>query len=220
MSGRIHVFAQRTVAEVLRDECARLLPLPQPLPPLESVQAVAVDAKAFIHLDTNRYSVPSAHASSALTLVATDTTVRLLDGDGEVAHHDRCWGRKQVIERHEHRAQLLAEKRGARALKGRDRLRTEVPAIETIIGQWLDREHNMGSMVMRTIKLLDIYGAPVLQAAVDEMLARELVDIGAMAVLCEKYRKHRGSRAIPLIELSPHVHERDVVPHDLGGYDD
>lgn len=212
--------AEQTVAEMLDQESARLLPLPTPLPPIEDLQPVAVDTKGFIHLDTNRYSVPTAHAGSTLTLALSDTVVRLLDGDQEVARHMRNWGRKQVIERHEHRAALLAEKRGARALKGRDRLRAEVPAIETILEKWLDREHNLGSMVARTVKLLDGYGASVLRAAVDEMLQRDIVDIGAMAVLCETHCKRRGSRALPVLQLAPHVPERDVVPHDLGGYDE
>ena len=213
-------FAGRTVGDVLDDERARLLPLPDPLPPIESVQPTKVDTKGFIQLDTNRYSVPSKHSDGTLSLVTTDTVVRLLDGDNEVARHPRNWGRKQIIENHEHRAELLADKRGARDLKGRDRLRVEVPAIQAILEQWLDREHNMGSMVSRTMKLLDAYGAAVLRSAVDEMLERQIVDIGAMAVLCDKHRKHRGSRVAPVPELAPHVVERDVVPHDLGGYDE
>lgn len=213
-------LAGRTVAEVLDDERACLLPLPEPLPPIEDVRPATVDSQAFVHLDTNRYSVPTAHASGTLSLVTTDTLVRMLDGDHEVACHARCWGRKQLIEQSEHRAELLAEKRGARDLKGRDRLRVEVPAIDTILQRWLDREHNLGSMVARTIKLLDIYGAAVLRAVVDEMGERNVVDIGAMAVLCEKHRKRHGSRAVPVLDLAPHVLERDVVPHDLGGYDE
>jgi hypothetical protein len=213
-------IAERTVGDVLEEERGRLLPLPEPLPSLEDVRPVAVDAKAFVHLDSNRYSVPTVHAGGTLSLVATDTVVRLLDGTEEVARHERCWGRKQTIERHEHRQQLIAEKRGARELKGRDRLRVEVPAIETIIERWLDGEHNLGSMIARTMKLLDSYGAAVLRAAVDEMLERGIVDIGAMAVLCETHRKRRGSRAVQVLDLAPHVLERDVVPHDLGGYDD
>ncbi|HJW74114.1 MAG TPA: IS21 family transposase [Thermoleophilia bacterium] len=210
----------RTVAEVLEEERARLLPLPASLPSIEEVRPVAVDSKAFVQLDSNRYSVPTTHASGTLSMVTSDSVVRLLDGENEVARHERCWGRKQVIERHEHRAELRAQKRGARDLKGRDRLCVEVPAIEVILERWLDREHNLGSMVARTLKLLDSYGPAVLGAAVDEMLKRHILDIGAMAVLCETHCRRRGSRVVPVLDLAPHVPECDVVPHDLGGYDD
>lgn len=95
-----------------------------------------------------------------------------------------------------------------------------MPAIELLLKRWLDREHNLGSMVMRTIKLLDAYGGSVMRAAVDDMNAHELVDMGALAVLCEQHRKRDGGDVMPVIELAPYVQERDVVPHDLGGYDE
>jgi hypothetical protein len=86
----------------------------------------------------------------------------------------------------------LAERRAARGVNGRDRLRIEVPLIAVLLERWLDREHNLGSMVARTIKLLDAYGARVLRAAVDDMLADDLVDLGALAVLPRKLTVHPG----------------------------
>ncbi len=70
----------------------------------------------------------------------------------------------------------------------------------------------------RTTKLLDLYGQQVVSQAVDELLERGSHDYGALAMLCEKRRK-RPRRFLPL-DLAPHVVERDVIPHDLGGYDD
>lgn len=70
----------------------------------------------------------------------------------------------------------------------------------------------------RTCKLLDLYGPTVLTAAVKELLAKGCHDHGALAILCEK-RRTRPRHALP-IELAPHVVDRDVIPHDLGGYDD
>lgn len=210
----------RTVAEVFDDEQPRLLALPSAMPPIEAVTPVNVDVQGFVHLDSNRYSVPSRHAPGTLSMVSTDTMLRFFAGENEVACHVRCWGRKQTLEKSEHRAELIAERQAARGVKGRDRLRVEVPAIDALLKRWLDREHNLGSMVMRTIKLLDAYGGSVMRTAVDDMNTHELVDIGALAVLCEQYRKRDGSDVIPVIELAPHVEERDVVPHDLGGYDE
>jgi hypothetical protein len=47
----------------------------------------------------------------------------VLHGKLVIAEHARSWGRRQVIERPEHRAALVARRRAARDLKGRDRLR-------------------------------------------------------------------------------------------------
>jgi hypothetical protein len=212
-------FPERSVAEVFEDERPRLLALPSPLPETDLVAPVAVDKTAFVRLDTNRYSVPPTYARASLTLVASDTLVRLLDGDREVARHDRCWGRNQWVEAPEHRAELLAQKKAARDLKGRDRLRAEVADIDVLFQRWVDAGRNIGSMTVRTLGLLDAYGAAVLSHAVADMVARGTHDPGALAILCEQRRQ--GAGAPPLaVHFSDHVRDRDVIPHDLGGYDD
>jgi len=208
----------RTVAEVFAEERARLLPLPDAAIPTEVVTSVPADKTAFISFDSNRYSVQHDAANRVLRLVATDAEVRLLDHDRVVGTHARSWGKNRVIEAPEHRAALLATKRGARDGKGRDRLRAEVPDIEQLMRLWLEDGRNVGSLVARTTKLLDLYGATVLKTAVEELLAKKSHDYGALAILCEKQRT-RTRRVLP-VQLAPHVVDRDVIPHDLGGYDD
>lgn len=214
------VWPERTVMDVLAEEHPRLLALPDPLPSTDYVGPHVVDKTAFVRFATNRYSVPVAYGRRALELVADEKTVRLLDGKREVARHERSWGRHQVIERAEHRAELHEHKRGAADLKGRDRLRAEIPGIEPLIARWAEAGRTMGAMVGRTLKLLNSYGAPTLGEVVAEMNARGTHDPGAMAILCEQRRRARGAEAPQLVTLGAHVVERDVIPHDLGGYDD
>jgi transposase len=208
----------RTVAEVFAEEKARLLPLPDADLPTEMVTSVPSDKTAFISFDGNRYSVRHDAADRMLRLVASDLEVRLLDGERAVGTHARSWAKGHVIEAPEHRAALIANKPGARDGKGRDRLRAEIPRIDELMRLWLEDGRNVGSLVARTLKLLDLYGATVLRAAVEELLAKNSHDYGALAILCEKQRT-RPRRVLP-IELGPHVVDRDVIPHDLGGYDD
>jgi hypothetical protein len=68
------------------------------------------------------------------------------------------------------------------------------------------------------LQLLDLYGASVLSSAVEDLLQRGGHDFGALAMLCEQRRK-KPRRLLP-VQLAPHVVDRDVIPHDLGGYDD
>jgi hypothetical protein len=150
-------IAQRTVGEVFTVERARPLALPE----TARVEPIKVDSQAFIHLDTNRYSVPSDYASRIVTLVVDDRTVRLVDGDKAIADHPRSWGRRQVFEKPEHRAALLDERRAARNLKGRDRLRAVVPAFDRIVERWDLAGSSLGYRVARAIKLLDLYGDQV-----------------------------------------------------------
>jgi len=153
-------------------------------------------------------------------MVADDQVVRFVDGHDEVARHPRSWGRHQTFELREHRAAIIEEKRKARALKGRERLRVEVPQIDALLERWVDAGRNLGSMVAFTIQLLDAYGAAVLREVVADMIARGTHDRGAMAILCEQRRKRRSGPAPLVLQLGDHVIERDVVPHDLGGYDE
>jgi hypothetical protein len=188
------------------------------LGPTDLVTSVPSDKTAFISFDGNRYSVRSDAADRVLRLVASDTEVRLLDGDRPVGTHARSWGKNHTLELPEHRAALIAHKPRAHDGKGRDRLRAEIPRIDELLRLWLEDGRYVGSLVGRTCKLLDLYGKAVLTSAVEELLAKGSHDYGALAILCEK-RRTRPRRVLPL-ELAPHVVDRDVIPHDLGGYDD
>jgi hypothetical protein len=213
------VLAPRTVGEVYADERERLLPLPSPLPATDRVEPVPVDRQAFVRFDTNRYSVPTELAERVLTLVVDDRVVRVLDRATCVAEHARCWGRRQVLEQPAHRAALVAERRAARALKGRDRLRAIAPAFDQILVRWTVTGSSLGLRVTRAIKLLDLYGDDVFAAAIADLVARELSDLGALAMACEKHRKDRR-RAVPVaLELPAHLDDADVIPHDLETYD-
>lgn len=210
----------RTVGDAFAEERTKLLALPDPMPSPEQVAPVAVDRTAFARVDTNLYSVPPAWAGRTLTMAADDARVRLLDGATEVASHARSWGRRQVSEQREHRAELVAERRAAKDLKGRDRLRAEVPGIDALLERWLHAGRNLGSAVARTIVALDLYGAAALREAVAEATARGTEDPGALGLLCEQRRRGAGRPVPTPVRFADHVRDAVVTPHDLGGYDE
>lgn len=212
-------WPERRVYDVLLGEKTRLLALPDPLPETDVVEPAPVDKTAFVHFDGNRYSVPSIYADKTLALITNDTTVRLTDGDTEVARHRRSWGRRQVIEAPEHRAELLEHKRAAREAKGRDRLGAAIPGFDILVERWVEAGRNVGFTTARVSRLLDLYGVEILAAAAREAIARGTHDPGALAVLCEE-RRRAADGAVPIdIDLGAHVPDRDVIPHDLETYD-
>ncbi|MGH7125299.1 MAG: Mu transposase domain-containing protein, partial [Stellaceae bacterium] len=214
------IFKDRSVAEVLAEERPQLLPLPAAPPATDRILSVAADKTASVRFDTNLYSVPPPAASKTVTLVVNDTVVRVLDGTLEVARHPRCWGRRQVIERPEHRAEILRLKRAARELKGRDRLRALIPSIDALYARWIEAGRSLRHTTAFTNRLLDLYGEGVFIHAVTEILERGLHDPGALAQLCEQQRRAR-SRPVPIeIAVPAHVTDRDVIPHNLEDYDD
>lgn len=212
-------WPERKVVDVFAEERKHLLALPKALPNTDHVTPVTADKTAFVHFDGNVYSAPSDCARRALTLVTNDVEVRLLRDDCVVASHRRTWGRRERVEDPKHREDLLDQKRAAKGLKGRDRLVAEVPGVELLLVRWIEAGRNAGAMTVRTIRLLDLYGSEVLGRAVAEANARETHDPGALAVLCERERLG-ADRPIPtIVDLGDHIPDRDVVPHDLGGYD-
>jgi len=74
-------------------------------------------------------------------------------------------------------------------------------------------------MTARTLKLLDLYGAELFTAAVEEVIARGMHDPGAFAALCEQRRSARNAPVPIDVPLAPHLRDRDVIPHDLETYD-
>lgn len=212
-------FRDRSVAEVFAEEKERLLALPASLPETDLVAPTRVDTTAFIRFGTNSYSVPPRYARDTVTLVASDSEVRILDGAEVVARHERSWGKHQRIEDPDHRRELLEQKRAGRIPKTRDRLLAQVKGIDALYTRWIDLGRNVGLMTARTGKILDLYGAEVLAKAVAEVLARGLHDPGALALRCEQARRAMGAPMPVALELGDHVPDCDVTPHDLGKYD-
>jgi len=212
-------FRDRSVAEVFAEEKERLLSLPATLPQTDLVAPANVDTTAFVRFGTNLYSVPPRYARCTVTLVASDTQVRLLDGANVVAKHERSWGKHQRVEDPEHRRELLEQKRTAQIPKMRDRLLAQVAGIDALYTRWVEVGRNVGLMTARTGKLLDLYGAEVLGQAVAAVLARGLHDPGALALRCEEVRRAADKPVPVALELGPHVPDCDVTPHDLGQYD-
>jgi transposase len=212
-------LAGRTVRECLDEERPRLLDLVEPLPPTEEQRSVVVDKTAFVRFDTNDYSVPHKLVGRTLTLLACDREVRLVDVDQEVARHPRCFGRRQTIEDQGHRRTLVEFKRRARDGFKRDQLCKAVPAFQLILERWLEEGRNIGVAVARASSACDDYGTDIFAAAVDEFVVRKLIDPAALSAICDHIQRHRKPRPVPT-KPPHHVDDRDVIPHDLGGYDD
>jgi transposase len=209
----------RTVADCLAEEKRRLLPLPRVAPETSLIEPIGVDKTAFVRFDGNAYSVAPECANETVTLVADDASVRLLDGEKEVANHARCFGKRQRIECPTHRQALLEMKRGATEPKGQDRLRSAIPGVDALFERWVDAGRNVGSMTARALVLLDRYGEAILAPAVAEILKGSSNDPATLEVICERMR-HEARRPVPIdIPMGDHVPDRDIIPQSLEAYD-
>lgn len=211
----------RRVAEALEEERSLLLPLPEHDFETDLVRPVAAGKTPYVRFDTNDYSIPHEQVRTPLTLVASETLVRILDGGAEIARHARSWDRGLTLEDPAHLAALAREKRRAHEHSGRDRLRSSCPVANDFIEALALRGEPMGGHTTRLLKLLDRYGAADLDAALAEALARGAISATSVAHLLDQQARSRG-QAPPLdvvLPDDPRVRDLRVEPHSLAPYD-
>ena len=211
----------RTVADVLAEEQPRLLPLP--VHPFETdvLRAVRSGKTPYVRFDRNPYSISHTHVRRPLTLVASATTVRVLDGQTELARHQRSYDTGQTIEDAAHLEGLLAATHQANVHTARDRLRVAVPATATLFDRLAVRGEALRPHTVRLLALLDDYGPQELAAAIATALARDALGAGSIAHLLEIRRRQQGrTPPLPLaLPNRPGVRDLDVRPHRLESYD-
>ena len=213
--------AQRLVVDAWAEERARLLSLPEH--PFESdlVRPIVSGKTPYVRFDLNDYSIPHTLVRKALTLVASESRVRVLDATTVVADHDRSYGRGEVVEDAAHLAALAKEKRHARELRGRDLLRARCPHADAFFEELSRRGEPLASHSHRLRQLLDLYGPAALDAAIDDALSRGAVSADSVTHLLDQRARRRGPpTAVPvLLPDDPRVRNLTVEPHALEAYD-
>ena len=171
-----------------------------------------------MRFDLNDYSIPPEAVGRPLTLVASHTSVRLLDGALEIARHPRSYDRHQQVLDPSHREAVLKLKRKAFHATPAGRLEQAVPESKTLLDQAFAQGESAGSQTAQLLKLLDEYGPAALRRAIVEALERNTPRACPVAfLLCRQPRRRRVA-----LDLShnPQAQSVDVRPHDLETYDE
>ena len=173
----------------------------------------------YVHFDLNDYSIPPEAVGRPLTLVASDTDVRILDGATEIARHHRSYDRQQKILDPAHEQALLRTKRKALHQTRAGRLALAVPESEALLERAFAEGESAASQSAQLLRLLDVYGVAALRHAIREALERNTPRASSVAFLLR--RQHR-SVPLPALDLSRHPEAQalDVRPHDLETYDE
>lgn len=211
----------KRVALALAEEQPRLLALPEHPLSTEAVKVVASGKTPYVRFDRNDYSIPHKLVRKPLTLLATESVVRVLDGDVEVARHTRSWDKGRQIESEAHLAALAAYKRKAREHRGRNRLFAACPAASAFLNEIALHGGHLGGTTSRLLRLLDQYGPGELEIALRESHARNAFSAQSVAHVLDQRRRARGA-LIPLdipLPDDPRVRDLTVTPHDLSRYD-
>lgn len=213
---------RKTVADAFEEEAVHLLALPVHAFETDLLTSVRSGKTIYVRFDLNDYSIPHTCVGHLLSLVASETTVRILDGTAEVARHRRSYDRHRQIDDPAHIEALLAEKRRARGSTTCARLIDAVPAAEAFLEAGFQRGDSVSATTQKLLLLLDDYGPAELRAAMAEALARNTPRIGSIAFILAK-RQRAAQRKISLpVDLSrrPDLEDLYVKPHASETYDE
>jgi hypothetical protein len=208
----------RSVAEVFAEEQARLLTPPLHPFSTDRIEAVCSRKTIYVRFDLNDYSIPPEAVGRTLTLAASDTTVRILNGAVEVARHPRSYDRHQQILDPLHAEALLKTRRKAIHHTPASRLEQMIPESKTLLDLAFAHGESAGRQTAQLIKLLDEFGPTALRRAIVEALHRNTPRASSVAFLL-RCRPHHTQLSLDLSH-HPEAQSINVRPHDLEIYDE
>jgi hypothetical protein len=212
---------EKTVREVFEEEKPRLLPLPEHDLESDLLQPIRSGKTIYIRFDTNDYSIPPEAVGRQLTLVASPTTIRLLDGSTEIARHVRSYDCRQRICNPAHIEALLIQKKKALSATAGGRLKTLIPAAEQFLDAAFQRGESIGKLTQQLLTLIDLYGTEEVANAVDEACQKGTPRINSINyILSRRRRNQRRSPASVDLSRHPHVSDLAVPTHNLEDYDE
>jgi hypothetical protein len=191
-----------------------------PLHPFSTDCVVTVRAAKtiYVRFDGNDYSIPHEAVGRPLTLAASNTEVRILDGAREIARHRRSYNRQQMVLDPAHQQALLRSKRKARESTRASRLELAVPESTVLLERAFSEGESASQQSAQLLDLLDRYGTQAMRRAVREALERNTPRASSVAFLLRQ-----SNHAMPLpLDLSrhPQAQNLEVRPHDLETYDE
>ena len=163
-------------------EKPHLIPLPPYIPPVTQIHYRVVDTQGYIHLDTNRYSVPERILGKKVAVHKRPEQVLVFQGQNLVAEHPRLIGQRNtdhLIKAHHPSLQRGKTPRGPspqeQALQGRD------PRLDRYVVELKKRSPGRGvAKLRRLLALKRTYPAEPFLAAVAQALEYGLFDLARL----------------------------------------
>ncbi len=161
---RVHGSTRERPIDRLERERPLMLPLPSLRPEPFAAVSRKVGTDFCVALETNRYSVPPAHAGRPATLRVYDERLEVLVDGKVVAAHELCRGRHQrlVLPEHEEAFKRCAP---SRRLLEQAFLRLGPVAEDYFDGLKTQRGRGAGYHLQRILKLADRHGAELVIGA-------------------------------------------------------
>jgi hypothetical protein len=167
---RLHRETHRRPCDLFLEEKPRLQPLPLFGYDVSQSRRVRATNRCQVNFETNRYSVPFAHAGALLELRAHPDTITLYRNNKVIAEHPRYYGRDQDIDNPEHTSRLLKERKRGEDAAILARFLALTPKAEAYYNGLHQRDLYALGQVRRILLLAEIHGREAVAAALEEAL--------------------------------------------------
>lgn len=209
------------VEAAVSEDRDRLLPLPEHDMDSWHRRVVRSDKTAFVRFDLNDYSIPPELCRKPLTLTASASEVKILDGERVVASHERSYDKGAQIEDSAHLEALLARRRAALPSRRRDSLVAVIPAAKRLLEMLADRNEHLAGHLRHLYDLVERHGVDCVAKAIDEAIERKTPRSESVAHLVEKNTSMAAPPPALPVDLPDRPGVRDLVirHHSLAQYD-
>lgn len=188
---RLHATTKERPIDRFQKERDRLRPLPAIPFDTDEILSVVVTPHARVHYDGNRYSVPPTLVRKAVMLRASAGVVRILDQGQEVARHDRCYEKGQLLLHPDHRLAALKMRRRRQADQREEEFDALGPEAREFHRKLLAMPIKPTVHLRRLLGLVQIYGRKEVLAAVGSALQYQTYDAAYVETLLLQERRRR-----------------------------
>ncbi len=218
---RLHATTKERPIDRFQKERDRLRPLPTVPYDSDEILSVGVTPHARVHYDGNRYSVPPGLVRKTVMLRASAGLVRILDQGQEVARHERCYEKRQLLIHPDHKLAALKMRRRRRAGQREEEFDALGPEAREFHGKLLALPIKPMPHLQRLLALVRLYGRHEVLAAIRLALQYQTYDAAYVETLLLQERR-RGEIPSPMPlqpkrrELIEDIHLEEPDP---GWYD-
>ena len=188
---RVHQSTRQRPIDRFEEERPCLRKLPGLRFDTDEIVSAIVSSHARVQFDGNRYSTPPEVVGKSVILRADTEQLRLFYEGQQIATHQRCYGRGQLVRQAEHQLQALQQRRRA----GARQLETTFDALGEAARQFhlklQTRPVKTGCHLRRLINLAHIYGRDDVLAAITQALQYQTYDAAYVEALLLQERRRR-----------------------------
>jgi transposase len=218
---RMHHTTKERPVDRLEKERGQLRPLPTLPLDTDEIVSVVVTPHARIKFDGNRYSVPPDLTRKTVMLRAGADTLRIFHQGSEIARHDRCYERGQLLIQANHQLAALKKRQRVRAHHVEEMFDALGPAAQAFHLQLRQRPVKTIVHLRRLLHLVRLYGRREVLAAIERALEYQTYDAAYVETILRQERRRRELPSpTPVRPRWPElVEEIELEEPDPGLYD-